>query len=121
MSRALTNPVQRNPWKRGREGLLEDEGVVSKRGESIGENSYCLSQACVHFLGKGKVYDNKKPLSPCQFQSNCRFEHNFPKTPVTATQRVKLLYLLTLLKEDGRSPERLAALSKVMRQPTFSV
>jgi hypothetical protein len=116
MYKSLANPSDRTSVKRARGDGQQPGGV-----KNDGEKSYCLSQACVHFLGKGKVYDNKKPLSPCSYQSSCRFEHDFPNTPVSATQKVKLLNLLTILKDDGKSPERLAALTKVMRQPTFSV
>ena len=118
MSKALVNSSDRTLLKRNRN---DGQQVTGFQNTPInGKKSYCLAQACVQFLGKGKVYDNKKPLSPCSYQSNCRFEHNFPSTPVSATQKVRLLHLLTLLN-DGKSPERLAALTKVMRQPTFSV
>jgi len=119
MYKSLANPSDRTSLKRDRGDGQQPGGVKNKAFD--GEKSYCLSQACVHFLGKGKVYDSKKPLSPCSYQSSCRFEHDFPNTPVSVTQKVKLLNLLTILKDDGKSPERLAALTKVMRQPTFSV
>ena len=119
MAKSLANSSDRTSLKRDR-GDGQQAGWVQNKAFN-GEKSYCLSQACVHFLGKGKVYDGKKPLSPCIFQTSCRFEHEFPNTPVSATQKVKLLHLLTLLKDNGKSPERLAALTKVMKQPTFSV